>query len=212
MKRILIFGTSYINTADKQWLAEQWARVLKDKNPDCDLLIVDSASPMHIPSGVELFQFPDNIGHLMSTGRDGFGRAFCKGLDLAVERGYDAVAAIDADYLFMQPVRPIAEAIAGFASPPGPPYPWCELGISFASCAWLKDSKLTTRYDWQHMSRDVFPEHRFRELAEPDFKWLYNLRGYRNDDGRVDLAQLDWLTHGPITTYKAFLTLHGYSV
>lgn len=219
---ILIFGTSYVDTPERQWLVEQWAQVNQKQNPDCALLIVDSASPNPLPKDVEVYQLGDNIGHLMGTGRDGWGRAFCKGLEIAIGEGFDYVALIDTDILFMPPVRPIFSEMKArrqvFASCDGPPYSWIEGGIVFASTAWLWDVGFVGQYDWPNMHRGIFPEFRLADIAGSSLTKL-ELYGRRNDDGVInvgnigDVAAIDWLTHcADIEVYKAFLIANGFSI
>lgn len=105
--RVLIFGTTYVDTPERAELTKLWYKLHSALNPDCDLLLVDSASPS-FPSGwaipgelsrvhttgetpFSVYQFKDNVGHLSrngpngasSKGRDGWGRAFSMGLDYA---------------------------------------------------------------------------------------------------------------------------------
>jgi hypothetical protein len=41
----LIFGTTYIDSPDREHLTHQWLMLTRHLNPDCDILMVDSASP-----------------------------------------------------------------------------------------------------------------------------------------------------------------------
>src|SRR6202000_2454499 len=110
-----------------------------------------------LPADVEVFQFGDNPGHLQETGVDGWGRAFCKGLEIAIGMGFEYVALIDTDFLFMPYVRDVFEnmkiAEQKFASCDGPPYQWIEGGLVFANVQWLKDTNYIARYYWQGMRR-----------------------------------------------------------
>ena len=86
--RVLIFGTVHADTPEKLHIAQMWATLHRDINPTCDLLLVDTNTlPHDFTYGVEVFSFGDNIGHLARGGRDGWGRAFCKGLEIGVDRG-----------------------------------------------------------------------------------------------------------------------------
>ena len=78
------------------------------------MLVVDSASP-DMPSieGLEVLQLGDNIGHLKLTGRDGWGRAFCAGLQRAIDGRYDWAVHIETDLLF---ARPVADVIGKMGS------------------------------------------------------------------------------------------------
>jgi hypothetical protein len=90
--RVLIFGTCYAPTDDKVSELRRWIAVNARLNPvGCDLLLVDSNSleedhDRALNPLVGIVRFPDNIGHLARGGRDGWGRAFCFGLQYALER------------------------------------------------------------------------------------------------------------------------------
>lgn len=129
--KVLIFGTCYVATPERQKLTSQWAALHRRLNPECDLLLVDSASPIdplenmratggvytgcgylmkfYDADGIRVQSFTDNIGHLSHDGRDGWGRAFCHGLKYAIEAGYDVVAHVEGDSLFRLPVMSIGE-------------------------------------------------------------------------------------------------------
>lgn len=136
LPRILIFGTMYADTKERVELTKRWVDFHHKLNPDCDLLLVDSASPALNPvedlgispatdsrvftdnvgsPSLTLDRFPDNIGHLSrngprgpsSGGQDGWGRSFCEGLATAIEANYDYVVHIEGDSLFRLPVLPI---------------------------------------------------------------------------------------------------------
>lgn len=136
--RVLIFGTTYVDTAERLALTQQWLDLHGTRNPDCDLLLVDSASPVRqlvedrhgrlvgvggvldghnvvmnfseaIGVPIRVHAFTDNIGHLSRGGRDGWGRAFCHGLKTALGEGYEYVAHIEGDSLLRLPVMPIIE-------------------------------------------------------------------------------------------------------
>ena len=221
--RVLIYGTSYVGDEGRQWLVEQWAKVNRQINPDCDLIIVDSASPLPLPEGVYAHQLCSNLGHLGSTGVDGWGRAFTTGLEIAVEKGYDFVFLIDTDILFFQPVMSIAFSMAAdgqvYGTCEGPPYDWPEGGLVFCSVPWLQATNFPARYDWQNVRPGTFPERRLAELAGSKLTTL-PLRGRRNDDGLVrpdNIGELfpnglDWITHcTDFEVYREALRLNGIS-
>jgi hypothetical protein len=106
--RVLIFGTVYCDSEAKRHLAGQWGDLHAALNRDCDLLLVDSSSPLAV-HGVPTLQLGDNIGHLGRKGRDGWGRAFCAGLQYAIDHGYDCAVHIEGDSLLRQPVRKFCE-------------------------------------------------------------------------------------------------------
>jgi predicted SAM-dependent methyltransferase len=119
--KILIFGTIYVDNSERDKLARHWINVHGTLNPACDLLLIDAPGPyiMRWPEkGVrngygakfDVFCFPDNVGHLSrGQGRDGWGRAFCKGIELAIERGYEYAVHIEGDSLLRLPVTPFID-------------------------------------------------------------------------------------------------------
>src|SRR5579872_7105927 len=117
MPRTLIFGTSYIADQQAKWLLQQWAAVTRKLNPDADMLVIDSASPVQfrlVDLDIRSLGFTDNVGHLSRTGRDGWGRAFCFGLETALREKYDYAVHIECDLLFARPVAPIIKRMAEF--------------------------------------------------------------------------------------------------
>ena len=87
--RVLIFGTTWVDTPERMKLFQQWAKLHGSLNPHCDLLFVDSRSPLiwaasgnpfhgAIPEGVRGFSFPDNIGHLSHGGRARLGKGILR--------------------------------------------------------------------------------------------------------------------------------------
>jgi SAM-dependent methyltransferase len=213
----LIFATTYVDNRDRQHLTEMWLELTHRLNPDADLLIVDSASPMPVVGEefkrdappFELFDFGNNIGHLSRKGRDGWGRAFCKGLDLAVERGYQWVAHVEGDSLLRVPVGPIFRELGNFgcATTPvqGTGVPgreiaqWVETGLMFFSTKYLRESKFTERYNWPARTERPTPEKIIFHQLRGDVKML-PLKALRSDkqqitrDGVVGM-DLDWITH-----------------
>src|SRR5207249_3885983 len=115
--------TTYVDCVDRSNLTGHWLKLHQQLNPDCDVLLVDSQSPLSIAEQFGPFEthvmgrkakkalhcFPDNIGHLSRRGRDGWGRAFCYGLEAAVAAQYDYVVHIEGDSLLRLPVRPLIE-------------------------------------------------------------------------------------------------------
>ena len=66
--------------------------------PDSDVLVVDDSSPDGTGELAErLAADDDRVSVLHRTAKDGLGRAYLAGFALAIERGYEFVAEIDAD-------------------------------------------------------------------------------------------------------------------
>lgn len=217
MTRTLVFGTSYVAGQQAAYAYCQWADLVLALNPGAAVMAVDSASPClpRVP-GVDVLRLEDNIGHLGSTGRDGWGRAFCKGLTAGLFGDYDRVAHIETDVLF---ARPVAEVFAKMeasgvkaAAPMAYPHQFVETGLMFFDGAWLRGSRLAARYAWDVPYRRPFPEERVAALCG-DALFALPLRGMRNDTGQLTAGNMramfpygmDWLTHAEPSVRRAFV-------
>lgn len=217
MPKILIFGTCYVDTPERLRLTRQWARLHRTLNPDCDLLLVDSCSPLLSAADVqdiELFSFADNIGHLSrngpngpaSKGRDGWGRAFCKGLEIALERGYDYAGHIEGDSLFRLSVVPIVETMCErgikVASVPigygeHQRSTWVETGLLFFETGFVRQSGFIAGYDWPNRQERPTPEVVIRGMLGPNLTMM-PWRAERSDKSEINLGNVtsyDWVTH-----------------
>lgn len=211
----LIFATTYVDSPERQELTQQWLELHTALNPDCDFLLVDSASPLPLtaqpwagPPKVEVFNFGDNIGHLSRRGKDGWGRAFCKGLALAVERGYEHVVHVEGDSLCRIPASRMIELMRAAGKPVGsipvigttrPVSGWVETGLMVFDVAYLASSGLIKKYDWPHRQERPTPEIIVARLLGESLAML-PLKGRRNDDDvltrhNIVDAGLDWVTH-----------------
>lgn len=71
---------------------------LFDACPDCDLLVVDDSSPDGTESLIrELAARRPQIQVVSRSGKQGLGTAYIAGFRWGIERGYDAIVAMDAD-------------------------------------------------------------------------------------------------------------------
>jgi hypothetical protein len=155
---------------------------------------------------VELYIFPDNIGHHARGGGDGWGRAFSKGLWWATEGGFDFdyVVHIEGDSLFRLPVTPICEQMktegiecasipvdTGGKGVNG----WVETGLMFFSVPYLQRIDFITKYAWE--KRKTWPEIFIADLLGKDLRYM-DWRGARDDHGQMtheNVQQYDWITH-----------------
>jgi SAM-dependent methyltransferase len=223
--RTLLFATTYVDCADRAKLTDHWISLHKRLNPECDLLIVDSASPWprlidegkhgafapHTPGAREkqmLHVFPDNVGHLSRGGRDGWGRAFCYGLQAAVDGGYSYAVHVEGDSLLRLPVAPIVRRMARegtrVASAPVVGMKrdysnWVETGLMFFSTSYLVESSFVAHYDWSTRGGTPTPEVVIRKMIGTDLK-LMPWRAWRGDKNQIthqNVASLglDWITH-----------------
>lgn len=229
--RTLIFGTVYADTKERARLTRQWAEQHRKLNPDCDFLLVDSKSPEFwgddgSPAvGVEwpnvlVDSFPDNIGHLSRGGRDGWGRAFCKGLETAIERGYDYAVHIEGDSLFKLPVLPVVRQMQRdgikVASVPvegtkRKEIGWVETGLMFFDVNYVRESGFIAKYDWPNRTVRPTPERVIFDILKPDLKMM-PWRAERGDKSQItveNVGDLDWVTHchGQPEIYDRFVAL-----
>jgi len=200
--RTLIVGTCYVDSPHRLRLLRHWIAWHQKVNPQCDFLLVDSASPKwidlletdlagwakHEPGTRQRrawHSFSDNVGHLSRGGRDGWGRALCFGLDAAVAGGYSHAVHIEGDSLFRLPVAPIVSEMARdgtkVASTPVARMGlnisefetgWVETGLMFFSTKYLAESKLTERYAWERRKVTPTPEKVVRGLLGNDLKMM----------------------------------------
>ena len=188
---------------------------MAERNRGCDAMIVDSASPMlpHVPPDVWFYDFGDNVGHLSRQGRDGWGRAFCRGLTEAMERDYDWVIHIECDSLcnldLMREVENLELSSEVAVTIPLSSWPGqIETGLMFFSVDWLRGSRFVQRYDWASHTRYPEPEKVVKEMCGSDLT-LMNWRGMRDDfhelnEDNLSEYRLDWLTHAPLRVMERF--------
>ena len=223
--RTLIFATTYVNCEDRAKLTDHWLTLTSRLNPDCDLMLVDSASPWpklideerhgrfetYAPGATGrrmLYRFADNVGHLSRGGRDGWGRAFCFGLRAAIDGGYDYVAHIEGDSLFRLPMTPIVrrmrEENIDVASVPVKgmkrDMPGCvETGLMVFRTHYLVESDFIAKYDWPRRKGGPMPELVVAWLIGTRVK-LMPWRAWRGDRNEITHRNvldldLDWVTH-----------------
>jgi predicted SAM-dependent methyltransferase len=211
--RVLIFATTFEDCADRANLTDHWIKLHGALNPNCDLLLVDSASPWapsiatrhsdFVPhphsaalrSARMVHSFPDNVGHLSRGGRDGWGRAFTYGLQAAIAGRYDYVVHIEGDSLLRLPVRPIIEQmqrenVAVASTPvtgmknPGSEAGWVETGLMFFRVSYLEQSKFIEQYDWP--ARQVYPtpEVIVRRLIDDQLRMM-PWKAWRSDKNQI---------------------------
>lgn len=173
--------------------------------------------------------FSNNIGHLSLGGGDGWGRSFCKGLEIAIASGYDYVAYIEPDLLFAPPVMPIIEKMhrcgVKAAAPIDLVYHFIANEIMFLNVEYLKQSRFVERYDWANpppLSRETVPEKRCEDLLADEL-FILPLRGIRNDHGQLTRHNirdrnvihpmgLSYVTHcQDFALYEIFMDMHGLS-
>ncbi len=219
--KILIFGTVYCKDEESQNLARQWGEVHTALNPTCGFLLVDSNSPMPV-SGVPVLQLGDNIGHLGRNGRDGWGRAFCAGLQYAVDHGADYVVHIEGDSLLRRPVRPFCEFmhqnwlstfVVGVDGTKFKEFEWVETGLMFMSVPYICDSNFIERYNWQDGASKKYPntpEAVIYQMLDQDrainVAPIRVVRDDRNVLTKENVRGYDWITHTSPEIFATFVS------
>lgn len=171
--------------------------------------------------------FSGNIGHLSLGGGDGWGRSFCKGLEIALSSGYEYVVYLEPDLIFAPKVMPIVEKMrrcgVKAAAPMDTVYHFIANEIMFLDVAYLRESRFVERYDWANpppLHYLTTPEKRCEDLLKDEL-WILPIRGLRNDHhmltreniGRRDKVfplGLDYLTHcRDFALYEMFMQING---
>lgn len=226
MSKILILGTSYVHGAAAAVIFEMWADLTRGLNPGVDILVVDSNSPdpSHLISPIyanalRQAHFVDNIGHLSRGGRDGWGRAFSRGVQHAIDKEYDYLAVLDCDLLLARPVAEIIDKMARngvkAAAPMAFPYQFTETACSFWSVDYLRELDLIGRYDWENPpANGLLPEQRIDQICAGEM-FALPLRGFRNDMGvtaeqlpRLFPGGIDWIHHAELPVMRKFLEMN----
>lgn len=171
MSKDLLFCMTHIRLEEQANIFRVWQELAFSLN-DCDLLIVESKSPLapetwltgdwdrqdaaapKITKPRTLAAFPDALGHPYYdkiTHGAGSDRAWMKGFEIAIENGYDRVAYIEADILCAKPISDIFNQMIKPAAC-GPlvshgKFP--ETGLFFADCNHLKQTDFISKYNWQ---------------------------------------------------------------
>lgn len=219
--RVLIFGTTYCDTAEKEQLTRTWGTLHHALNPECDQLLVDSASPVPVrdDSFAVVRQLGDNIGHLSRGGQDGWGRAFCTGLHHAIDECYDYAVHIEGDSLCRLDVMKICEQMrdSGGVAWSAPvcgtrrvEKGWVETGLMFLDVEYVDESRLVGRYNWRDGASKKYPhtpEIVLHDLFGEELE-MQNWSVTRDDQRTLtvdNVVQYDWITHTTPAVYSAFV-------
>ncbi len=223
--RVLIFGTTYTDTMEKVEIEDKWINLHRTLNPTCDLMLVDSASPLRSVArtdDVHVLQLNNNIGHLGRSGRDGWGRAFCAGLQYAVENYYDFVVHVEGDSLLRQPVMPFCECmkdnelesfVCGVNGTKFKEFRWVETGMMFMSVPYVQESNFIERYNWQDGASKKYPHTPeavvYEMLEQDDALSVVPLNVMRDDQHLMtkdNIGEYDWITHTTTEIFSTFVT------
>lgn len=231
--RILIAGSAYIHNEGLRELCRLWTRVVDHLDPNVDVVVIDSVSPFEPAvfldwpilkeedcNGVVfgryispntpqrfVYKFKENIGHLSRGGEDGAGRTFCESIRLGIELGYDYVAVIETDLIFLRSVTDICKRMqrsgTQMAAVPNQQYQFPEFGACFIDCRWAKEFDLIGKYNWKKSQPWPIPEIRLMNIVQ-DYLMLLPIYGMRVDHQPITAASLQnyypyfpiaWVTH-----------------
>ena len=204
-----VFGTMYAGSHDAAERTRLW--ISQVSKMGCDWFLVDSDSPKEfmdacqIPAG-HVIQLGNNIGHLAGGGQDGWGRAFCMGLQFSMDHGYKYAFHIESDLLCHVDVAESIAALRASSDPVVAPTTWfgvIETGLMLMDVGKIKELDLIARYDWQGKHEDL-PELRMGQIVR---SWTNLWQGGRNDDGRMDTenpGSIQYITHGTIRILRSF--------
>lgn len=234
--KAFIFGTVYLQDAARAELAQMWIELMQHLNPEFDLLFVDSFTdplwrslvpslkdvPVHtikegdpmppLQKGVNWITFPENLGHLSQHGVDGWGRAFSRGVQYAIDHNYDYVVNLECDLLFKPKVMDLLNVVKqhgiGTLSCVDPHYFFMENCICFMDVNFLKERGFVQNYDWKNRQQQPLPEYVCEAILNP--KLFYKrFIGCRDDFGQVkmeDVVKYDYITHAhDQNLYYAFM-------
>ncbi|HRJ12160.1 MAG TPA: hypothetical protein PKW15_02830, partial [Alphaproteobacteria bacterium] len=195
-------------------------------NPELPLVVVDSASdPIWrnmIPAlreieiytvkdgdalpplrpGLNWIDFPENLGHPSTHGVDGWGRAFCRGIEIAIAQNYDYVVNIESDLLFRPKVMEVLQIQQQkqikFMTAWERTYGFMENCICFMETRYLRDHGYIEKYGWHEQKKGaVLPEQHMENILRDEL-FIKPWMGFRDDFSKVQpehLPHLDYLTH-----------------
>jgi hypothetical protein len=225
--RILVAGSAYIHNEGLRELCKLWTRVVQHLDPNVDIVIIDSVSPFEpaaflnwhcVGDGEDIvtadgqcqdwvYRFKENLGHLSRGGEDGAGRTFCKSIELGIEGGYDYVAVIETDLIFLRSITDICKRMrrsgTQMAAAPNAQYQFPEFGACFIDCRWAKEFDLIGKYNWKKSQPWPIPEIRLMNIVQ-EYLMLLPVYGIRVDQTGITAISLQnyfpyyppaWITH-----------------
>ncbi len=158
--KVLYFCTCWLPDLDRVFMLQSWLRVARQQT--ADILIVDTKSEFHpdvagytyrLDDSERCYRFDSNVGHGSREGdQDGWGRAFCKGIELAIEGGYDYAVHVESDMA----CRVDCHDVIALMEKEGKPFaaPYCsqvqniETGLMYMNVKRLKELDFVARYNW----------------------------------------------------------------
>ncbi len=155
--KILYFCTCWLPDLDRVFILQSWHRVARQQN--VNIRLIDTTSRFNpVLSGIdvkyeEVIGVGGNVGHWSRIGdQDGWGRAFCKGIELAITGGYDYAVHVESDMACRVDCRDVIALMEKEGKPFAAPY--CsqvqniETGLMYMSVKRLKELDFVNRYNW----------------------------------------------------------------
>lgn len=155
--KVLYFCTCWLPDLDRVFMLQSWLRVARQQG--ADIRIIDTISayhPLMMQLGLlhsEVIGVGGNVGHGSREGdKDGWGRAFCKGVELAIECGYDYAVHVESDMACRVDCRDVIALMQKEGKPFAAPY--CsqvdniETGLMYMDVKRLKELDFINRYNW----------------------------------------------------------------
>lgn len=188
------------------------------------MLLIDSASPMAtcFNKTTHVLQLGDNIGHLGRKGQDGWGRAFCAGLQYAIDKRYDYVVHVEGDSLLKQPVTKFCEFmqqqnlsafVCGVNGTKFKEFAWVETGVMFLSVPYVRDNDFIERYNWPDGKSKKYPHTPeaviYQMLVDDGVLTTAPIKTMRDDKGiltKDNVGEYDWISHTTPEIYSTFVT------
>ncbi len=160
--KILYFCTCWLPDLDRVFMLQSWLRVAAQQSAHLTIINTDAGDfgcdIMNVryggmPSGVRVCELGNNIGHGSRIGdQDGWGRAFCKGIELAITGGYDYAVHVESDMACRVDCRDVIALMRASGKPFAAPY--CsqvqniETGLIYMDVNRLQEMEFVNRYNW----------------------------------------------------------------
>ncbi len=189
-------------------MLQSWLRVAAQQSAHLTIINTDAGNfgcdVMNVryggmPSGVRVCELGNNIGHGSRIGdQDGWGRAFCKGIELAITGGYDYAVHVESDMACRVDCRDVIALMEKGENPFAAPY--CsqvqniETGLIYMSVKRLKELEFVNRYNWPKIRPEMSIEERIAlqpekvigEIFGNEWMRLDSSQGWDTRNGRME--------------------------
>ena len=196
--RTLIFSPLYLANPPQADVLQTWLEWQQLRNPDCDILLIDNNSAPNflalvpalqdvqrimieeeaalppLQKGINLVSFPDYIGTLPTTGRDGWGRAMCVAVKTAIDQDFDCLASVAYDVLSPMGIVETTGLLKQFnigCIAPLRNVPFVmETGFCLITTAHLKQQQFLEKYKWRNWPMTYRTELICEQILQPFYK------------------------------------------